>query len=144
MDNPTPASENVNPNDVTPPSIPTPASEPQIVTPTPVSETSSSAVSATVTAPVAKEAVLKPWEMATLVLVAVALIWCGMGMKHAKKPVAKPAHRIVEVVKKATPKVTVKAVIKVKPAKAVKKSNISHKVYTETRDPGWKKWGPKK
>jgi hypothetical protein len=107
------------------PSIPTPASEPQIVVPVEAPVTSSSAVIGSVTVPPKKES-LKPWEMATLILVAVALIWCGMGMKHAKKPVAKPAHKVVAVVKKATKPAT-KAVIKVKSTKKEAVKAISQK-----------------
>ena len=100
-----------------------PESQPQsqpdstpIVVPTPVSTTSSSAVGASVTVTPKKELPLKPFEAVTLVLVAIALIWCGMGMKHVKKPIVAPAHKVIAVVNKVTPKPTVKTVIKAKPA----------------------------
>lgn len=117
MDTLTPAPENVNSNDATLPSIPTPAPEPQIIIPTeaPATTTSSSVVTKTVTVAVKKELTLKPFETATLVLVAIALIWCGMGIKHAKKEVAKPMHKVETVVKKEIPKQTAPTSIKVTP-----------------------------
>jgi len=143
MDTPqAPTPENVNPSDFLPPLEPTPLpEEPQIVVSTPEVGTSSTAVIGPAVTANFAEKKIKPFETTTLILVAVMLIWCGMGIKHIKKPVVKPTQKAVVAVKKESPK----AVIKVTPAIAQKKIiNVNPRARTETRDPGWKKWGPKK
>jgi hypothetical protein len=88
-----------------------------------------------------QEKKLKPFETITIILIAVLFIYWGMGIKHVKKSSVKPLQEVVITEKKNTPK----AIIKITPAKAQKKTiSVNPRARTETRDPGWKKWGPKK
>jgi hypothetical protein len=122
-----PTAENTSPIETTP----TPAVEPIIV----ANVTEAAVVTEK------QKATLKPFEAITLILIATVLIYLGAGIKHTKKPAVNKPQKVVNVVKKAE----VKAVIQVTPTSAKKTTNItSRNEKKEPRDPGWKKWGPKK
>lgn len=118
--------------------IPTPAIGPIVTTETSVLNTAN--VSTDFKAQ--PKTTIKPFEAIVLILIAFTLIYCGMGIKHAKKAVVKPVHKVVAVAQKETPK----AVIKVTPATPAPQrgNNVSRRTRIERTDPAWKKWGPKK
>jgi hypothetical protein len=141
-----PTPEHVNPEntipEIVPPAIPSPEATPEV---TPAVTTEANAVNTSTTnidLTAQPKPALKPFEAIALVLIACSLIYWGLGIKHVKKPTIKPAHKVVAVAKKETPKAVIKITQTITPQQQ-RGNNVSRRTRVERTDPAWKKWGPK-